>query len=276
MELGNKGEEQYEDVQADRTILNGLISRKFRHNVNLTEFNIEHSKQSVLDKDGFHLLEKGGKMLAAAIAETTKELVNTPPGNPRDENPTPRITNRDNPIPEDISTELEIPPGIGRHVVDTNKKECHYPHWAISALANQINSMNKGKPTNVREVIEDITKIINVHLERQQKTTEKKKEQERSICKYYAANGQCRYGAECWQIHQADKAPAIPQSKSATDDQDRPSHGSRKTESHISHRSQFPPQTTPRIPKNRNQKPTTPRQQETQTCIPPKTKDQSP
>ena len=29
IELGNKGEGQYEDVQADRTILNRLISRKF-------------------------------------------------------------------------------------------------------------------------------------------------------------------------------------------------------------------------------------------------------
>ena len=144
IELGNKGEEQYEDAQADRTILNRLISRKFRHNVNLTEFNVEHSKQSVLDKDGYHLLEKGGKMLAAAIAETTKELVNTP-DNPRNENPTSRITNRENPIPEDITTELEIPPGIGRHVVGKQgkKKSMKYKQQirSLSAPASQINSM---------------------------------------------------------------------------------------------------------------------------------------
>ena len=43
----------------------------------------------MLDKDGFHLLDKGGKMMAAAIAKTTKELLNTPtynPRAPRDEN----------------------------------------------------------------------------------------------------------------------------------------------------------------------------------------------
>ena len=100
IELGNKGEEDFEEAQADRKILNRLISKTFRHNVNLTELNVEHNKQSVLDKDGFHPLDKGGKMMAAAIAKTTKELLNTltyNPRAPRDENTTPRPTNRDSP-----------------------------------------------------------------------------------------------------------------------------------------------------------------------------------
>ena len=72
-----------------------------------------------------------------------------------------------------------MPPGIGRHIVGKQGRKINeiQAKNKVDIRTGQPNKFDEtkltinGKPNNVREAIEDITKIINEHLEkkRQQK-----------------------------------------------------------------------------------------------------------
>lgn len=215
IEIGTKGEEKYEDIQADRRIINRLISNQFKHHVNITPLNIEqHNKGNILGDDGYHLTDEGGKKIADLIATATEKMIKTT--KPKSRHPSQPATypnqtathpNQQDETQQKTQT-ITIPPGIGRHVVGRQGKTITEikSRNKVEIQTGQPNEQDEtimkisGKKNNIDKAVEDITNIIDEHLERQRKMEERKREQEGIECRYFK-EGHCRYGEGCWQKH---------------------------------------------------------------------------
>ena len=119
IEIGRRGDEEYEEIRTQRGNINRAIRKHFKRVVKQMETNIAQCNEgTVLKQDGYHLTTKGGQLVGNLIANAAQEAIRgqrTPKTQAENQ-----IEPQAEPQPEPQNKKTQtiiIPPDIGRHVV---------------------------------------------------------------------------------------------------------------------------------------------------------------
>lgn len=188
------------NTKLNTNLINTTIKTLFKNTVDLHE----KITPEMLDHDGYHLNNKGGKAAAEAIAEKTTQLITT-------------LNNTHNNRPTNNTTTITIREDMVGHVLGKGRRNVititqkHEVDMEIEGNGKGIKITITGNNDNRKAAIKQIKDTMDEQIEERTKQNATKDKMKDSICTYHQ-NGTCKYGDKCWKKHPQmnNTTPATP------------------------------------------------------------------
>ena len=209
------------DIQV--VVLNTKLELNSEPGLQIIKHNIRKApKEKTLERDGFHLTDYGGRIIAQAINENVPEITRKP-------EPKPEINIRIHKIETTQERAKFIIGKQGTRI--TTLKEKHnvniYTENKREGNQSTCTITIKGPGPNTNEAAAEINKIIDDAKHTLRKAQKEKEEQDRGkeVCRFYL-RGECTFGSRCRNGHPVD-----------THQQDKHSHNPKRCRSPSNQRS---------------------------------------
>ena len=157
-------------------------------------------KEKTLERDGFHLTDYGGHIIAQAINENVPEITRKP-------EPKPEIDIRIHKI-ETTQERVKFVRGKQGTRVTTLKEKHNINIYTENKREGNQSTCTitiKGSGPNTNEAAAEINKIIDDAKHTLRKAQKEKEEQDRGkeVCRFYL-RGECTFGSRCRNAHPVD------------------------------------------------------------------------